>query len=389
MSFPDSSGALPQVIYATLWFSQEKQVAIGPRLWGQSRRFCDSVDKLADFAVEQKSTMNDLSKETQSVVTPGPSAWDQLTGVAAAAPPIVTTPSSSQIPDPGTLTSPPATPTKPSLTSPPPEAVAHTPQGAPLASPVYTEELHPDLIAQGWRKFWSKRENRPYFWNKATNESLWEPPPFPRPHGTFDPVTDPLGICNAPPGAQGNAHQALKRRSSEDVAAQGQPPLKKFILAGPWDLEIPTNVIILERSPAPMLHPHPEIELMRSTYTLKLIRTFIVFLPEWKEPVLQCLSRIEESHYKRRQVVVLGMEHEYRHGYQHVLQKSEVNVKSVHGTMVVWLQNNAGFSRWNPTDSRVEALLEAFRPGRERERDKIPQAEPTNSQPTETATEVK
>lgn len=64
-------------------------------------------------------------------------------------------------------------------------------------------------------------------------------------------------------------------------------------------------------------------------------------------------------------------------------------MKSVHGTMVVWLQNNAGFSRWNPTDSRVEALLEAFRPGRERERDKIPQAEPTNSQPTETATEVK
>ncbi|XP_055691338.1 mRNA (2'-O-methyladenosine-N(6)-)-methyltransferase [Lutzomyia longipalpis] len=700
--------------------------------------------------------MNDLSKETTPVVTPGPSAWDQLTGAAAAAPPIVTAPPVPQVTE---LTSPPATPTKLSVTSPSPEAVAHTPQGAPLASPVYTEELHPDLIAQGWRKFWSKRENRPYFWNKVTNESLWEPPNFARPHGTFDPVTDPLGICNAPPG---NAH--LKRRSSEEVTqAGGQPPLKKFVLAGPWDLEIATNVIILERSPTTLLHPHPEIELMRSTYTMKLIRTyedlcqrrenirapkdsfnrwlmerksidrgidpllpsqcfpevspsmfreimndipikivkpiftgaarkqlsqyaeaakniiesrsapavskkvvkwnaeetfqwlrrtvgasyedfqdrlahlkrqcephlvetvresvetlckkvyhisvehvrrirerhvqllsesgihepplvphpppiarkvwcypvqfmipsprmpvveyiqdrdhmvikysqtsqsqpdtqyinhthlqkleqlyrfscyddkkfelfigrvfcvlkryqtflcntspasqeaeltqaslpvtvfeclnrhfgvtfecfasplncyfrqycsafsdtdtyfgsrgpfldfkpisgsfqvhppyceelidatlqhidklltesseplsFIVFLPEWKEPPLQCFSRIDESHYKRRQVMVLGMEHEYRHGYQHVLEKSKVNVKSVHGTMVFWLQNNAGFSRWNPTDSRVEALLEAFRPGRERERDKIPQAEPTNSsQPTPEAT---
>lgn len=39
--------------------------------------------------------------------------------------------------------------------------------------------------------------------------------------------------------------------------------------------------------------------------------------------------------------------------------------------MVVWLQNNAGFQRWGPTEARVDALLEAFRPGRERERDKV------------------
>lgn len=45
-------------------------------------------------------------------------------------------------------------------------------------------------------------------------------------------------------------------------------------------------------------------------------------------------------------------------------------MKNVHGTMVVWLQNNAGFSRWGPIESRVEALLDAFRPVREKERDK-------------------
>lgn len=48
-------------------------------------------------------------------------------------------------------------------------------------------------------------------------------------------------------------------------------------------------------------------------------------------------------------------------------------MKNIHGTMVVWLQNNVGFNRWGPTESRVEALLEAFRPVREKERDKAQQ----------------
>lgn len=38
--------------------------------------------------------------------------------------------------------------------------------------------------------------------------------------------------------------------------------------------------------------------------------------------------------------------------------------------MVVWLQNNAGFARWGPSENRVEALLDAFRPIREKERDR-------------------
>lgn len=38
--------------------------------------------------------------------------------------------------------------------------------------------------------------------------------------------------------------------------------------------------------------------------------------------------------------------------------------------MVVWLQNNGGYGRWGPTESRVDALLESFRPVRDKERDK-------------------
>lgn len=48
-------------------------------------------------------------------------------------------------------------------------------------------------------------------------------------------------------------------------------------------------------------------------------------------------------------------------------------MKNIHGTMVVWLQNNEGFARWGPTENRVEALLEAFRPVRDKERDKAQQ----------------
>lgn len=47
-----------------------------------------------------------------------------------------------------------------------------------------------------------------------------------------------------------------------------------------------------------------------------------------------------------------------------------MNIRSKNGLLVVWLQNATGFQRWGPTEDRVEALLEAFRPGKERDRDK-------------------
>lgn len=34
------------------------------------------------------------------------------------------------------------------------------------------------------------------------------------------------------------------------------------------------------------------------------------------------------------------------------------------------MQNEPGNQKWGPTDERVDALLEAYRPGRERERDR-------------------
>jgi len=65
--------------------------------------------------------------------------------------------------------------------------VPHTPQGPPSgnlfgnAQPQSGAEtdLPQELLALGWRRFWSKRENRWYFWNFQSNESLWEIPTIP------------------------------------------------------------------------------------------------------------------------------------------------------------------------------------------------------------------
>lgn len=53
-----------------------------------------------------------------------------------------------------------------------------------------------------------------------------------------------------------------------------------------------------------------------------------------------------------------------------IIFRTEVNLRSPNSTLVVWLQNNSGCQKWNPSEDRVEALLEAFRPGRERDRDR-------------------
>ena len=52
-------------------------------------------------------------------------------------------------------------------------------------------DLPLELLQAGWRKFWSKREGRPYLFNKITNQSLWEMPPLRQVnatliHDTFD-----------------------------------------------------------------------------------------------------------------------------------------------------------------------------------------------------------
>ncbi|XP_045470759.1 mRNA (2'-O-methyladenosine-N(6)-)-methyltransferase [Harmonia axyridis] len=144
--------------------------------------------------------------------------------------------------------------------------IPSTPQGAPGNAGNTEFDMPYELVQQGWRKFWSKRENRPYFWNRLTGESLWEMPSL-KPQ--FDPITDPLGICAPPPPVmpvQTTPIPMTKRRMSEELNI----PAKKFILAGPWDLDVQTNIIIFERPPSSYMHSHPEIEAYRCSLLSKL-----------------------------------------------------------------------------------------------------------------------
>lgn len=46
--------------------------------------------------------------------------------------------------------------------------------------------------------------------------------------------------------------------------------------------------------------------------------------------------------------------------------RSEINVKSITATLVVWLQNDNGFNLYKPSDAAVDAFLESYRPGRDK-----------------------
>ena len=64
--------------------------------------------------------------------------------------------------------------------------------------------------------------------------------------------------------------QGVKRRASEEIG----PNAKKIVVAGPWDLEIPTNVILYEKTPTLLPHPHPEVEVLRFQLMIKLRQTY-------------------------------------------------------------------------------------------------------------------
>ena len=49
--------------------------------------------------------------------------------------------------------------------------------------------------------------------------------------------------------------------------------------------------------------------------------SFVVLMPDYREPTPNALLRIEASQFKRKQVTIPAYEHEFRHGFQHVLNR--------------------------------------------------------------------
>lgn len=61
----------------------------------------------------------------------------------------------------------------------------------PAASHSPGRDLPPELVAAGWRKFYSKREQRHYYFNKFTNQSLWDEPTM----GVSFLILDDISFC--------------------------------------------------------------------------------------------------------------------------------------------------------------------------------------------------
>uniref|UniRef100_UPI00398F8637 mRNA (2'-O-methyladenosine-N(6)-)-methyltransferase isoform X2 n=2 Tax=Pristiophorus japonicus TaxID=55135 RepID=UPI00398F8637 len=89
--------------------------------------------------------------------------------------------------------------------------------------------------------------------------------------------------------------------------------------------------------------------------------SFIVFIPEWRNPPTPALVRMEESKFKRHQILVPAYEHEYRSGAQHICKKEDIYYKAVHSTALIFLQNDAGFAKWEPVPERVQELMAAYK----------------------------
>ncbi|BFZ19751.1 hypothetical protein BsWGS_22790 [Bradybaena similaris] len=86
--------------------------------------------------------------------------------------------------------------------------------------------------------------------------------------------------------------------------------------------------------------------------------SFIVFIPDWRDPPTEALIRLESSPFKRKQFVCPPFEHEYRNGFQHLPSaRNEMNCKAVFGTLVVFLQNEAGYAKWTPTTEKIKELV--------------------------------
>ncbi|KAL5022155.1 hypothetical protein ScPMuIL_001310 [Solemya velum] len=90
--------------------------------------------------------------------------------------------------------------------------------------------------------------------------------------------------------------------------------------------------------------------------------SFIVFIPEWRDPPTEALMRLESSRFKKKQFTLPAYEHEYRNGFQHICIKTDMNQKASHGTVVIFLQNESGFAKWGPTPERIQDLLLSAKP---------------------------
>ena len=171
--------------------------------------------------------------------------------------------------------------TNPLMLSPPQSssASAHSTSSQSSSGQDTAHDLPIDLLNAGWRKYWSRREGRFYFFNKNSNQSVWEMPKL----GGYDPSRDPLGLTHSanyhtpssgsdplsPAIIPPNAFQPFVHVPKSIPIIDGSSDLKRNYI-GPFDFDAESNVYTWEGFVFYFFHSHPEAELMRFNLVNKL-----------------------------------------------------------------------------------------------------------------------
>ncbi|KAG8446528.1 hypothetical protein GDO86_014111 [Hymenochirus boettgeri] len=136
-----------------------------------------------------------------------------------------------------------------------------------------------------------------------------------------------------------------------DIGSRG-PCLSFFPVSGSFEANPPFSEELMDA-----MVTHFENLLESSDQPL----SFIIFIPEWRDPPTPALIRMESSRFKRHQLLLNAFHHEYRSGAQHSCKRDELYYKAVHNTAVIFLQNEPGFLKWTPTAERIQELTTAYK----------------------------
>ena len=126
----------------------------------------------------------------------------------------------------------------------PPLSKAKTPTAAPPPSHLQTQlqfeaDLPPELLQQGWRKHWSQRENRQYFFNCNTEESLWEMSEIP---GTQGFESNPgQGVTESWEGS--HEDQSIEIDDTLDIESSQQDVIVDSIIRSPQNCNTDDTVL--------------------------------------------------------------------------------------------------------------------------------------------------
>jgi phosphorylated CTD-interacting factor 1 len=89
--------------------------------------------------------------------------------------------------------------------------------------------------------------------------------------------------------------------------------------------------------------------------------SFIIFLPHWMTPPSVPIEYLKTSKFLRESFIVEANEHKYCSGFQQTGEATR-SFTPVHSSIVFFLQNDAGFSKWQPTPEKIAEVRQAFLP---------------------------